>query len=128
MSALTDSSPWNDEVVRTYLTATAQEKDEPDKFYDTHLDIDRIYTEFLPHYQDEFVTQEQFRDELVDSPTDLEKIRAFVIRGETGSGKSQLCQWLDYELAGKGESEGVPDRIPLHIKANETNLENIISS
>lgn len=128
MSVLADRSPWNDDVVRTYLTATAQEKDQPEKFYDTHLDIDRIYTEFLPHYQDEFVTQEQFRDELVDSPTDLERIRAFVIRGETGSGKSQLCQWLDYELAGKGESEGVPGRIPLHIKANETNLENIIST
>ena len=128
MSVLTDRRPWNDDVVRTYLTATAQEKDQPRKFYDTHLDIDQIYTEFLPHYQDEFVTQEQFRDELVDSPTDLERIRAFVIRGETGSGKSQLCQWLDYELAGKGESEGVPDRIPLHIKANETNLENIIST
>jgi hypothetical protein len=128
MSVLADRSPWNDDVVRTYLTATAQEKDQPEKFYDTHLDIDRIYTEFLPHYQDEFVTQEQFRDELVDSPTDLERIRAFVIRGETGSGKSQLCQWLDYELAGKGESKGVPDRIPLHIKANETNLENIIST
>ncbi len=128
MSVITDRRPWKDEVVRTYLTATAQEKDQPEKFYDTHLDIDRIYTEFLPHYQDEFVTQEQFRDELVDSPTNHKGIRAFVIRGETGSGKSQLCQWLDYELAGKGKSEGVPDRIPLHIKANETNLENIIST
>lgn len=127
MSTLTDPSPWDDEVVRTYLTATAQQKDDPKTFYDTHLDIDRIYAKFLPRYQDEFVTQEEFRDELVDSPIDSD-IRTFIVRGETGSGKSQLCQWLDYELAGKGESEGVPDRIPLHIKANQTNIEHIIST
>ena len=127
MSTLADSRPWDDEVVRTYLTATAQQKDDPKTFYDTHLDIDRIHAKFLPRYQDEFVTQEEFRDELVDSPIDAD-IRTFIVRGETGSGKSQLCQWLDYELAGEGESEGVPDRIPLHIKANQTNIEHIIST
>ncbi|MCU4717580.1 hypothetical protein [Halapricum hydrolyticum] len=127
MSLLADQRPWDDEVVRTYLTATAQQKDDPKTFYNTHLDIDRIYAKFLPRYQDEFVTQEQFRDELVDSPIDAD-IRTFIVRGETGSGKSQLCQWLDYELAGKGESEGAPDRIPLHIKANQTNIEHIIST
>ena len=127
MSTLVDPTPWDDEVVRRYLTATAQQKDDPKTFYDTHLDIDRIYAKFLPRYQDEFVTQEQFRDELVDSPIDAD-IRTFIVRGETGSGKSQLCQWLDYELAGKGESEGAPDRIPLHIKANQTNIEHIIST
>lgn len=127
MSVLADSRQWNDDVVRAYLTATAQQKDDPKKFYDTHLDIDRIYAEFLPRHQDEFVTQEEFRDELVDSSID-DDIRTFIVRGETGSGKSQLCQWLDYELGGQGESEGAPDRIPLHIKANQTNLEHIIST
>lgn len=127
MSTLVTERPWDDEVVRTYLTATAQQKDDPNRFYDTHLDIDRIYAKFLPRYQDTFVTQEEFRDELVDSPVDAD-IRTFIVRGETGSGKSQLCQWLDYELAGKGESEGVEDRIPLHIKANQTNIEHIIST
>lgn len=127
MSTPLDARPWNDEVVRTYLTATAQQKDDPQRFYDTHLDIDRIYAKFLPRYQDTFVTQEQFRDELIDSPIDAD-IRTFIVRGETGSGKSQLCQWLDYELDGKGESEGVEDRIPLHIKANQTNIEHIIST
>ncbi len=127
MSTLVDPTPWDDEVVRQYLTATAQQKNDPKTFYDTHLDIDRIYAKFLPRHQDAFVTQEQFRDELVDSPIDAD-IRTFILRGETGSGKSQLCQWLDYELAGKGESEGTPDRIPLHIKANQTNIEHIIST
>lgn len=127
MSMLADPTPWKDDVVRTYLTATAQQKEDPKTFYDTHLDIDRIYAKFLPRYQDTFVTQEQLRDELIDSPIDAD-IRTFIVRGETGSGKSQLCQWLDYELAGKGESEGVPNRIPLHIKANQTNIEHIIST
>ena len=127
MSVLADQTPWRDEIVRTYLTATAQQKDDPKKFYDTHLDIDQIYAEFLPRYQDEFVTQEEFRTELVDSPVDAD-IRTFIVRGETGSGKSQLCQWLDYELAGEGKSSGAPDRIPLHIKANQTNLEHIIAT
>lgn len=127
MSIMADLRPWTDDVVKDYLTATAQQKDDPQKFYDTHLDIDQIYAEFLPRHQATFVTQEEFRDELVDAPID-DDIRTFILRGETGSGKSQLCQWLDYELEGVGQSEGAPDRIPLHIKANQTNLEHIIST
>lgn len=123
-----DSSAWNDSVVKEYLTATSQQKDDPDKFYKTHLDIDTIYAEFLGGtHQDEFVTQEEFRDEILAGDTGGD-IRTFILRGETGSGKSQLCQWLDYELQGIGEADDVDDRIPLHIKANETSLEQIIST
>lgn len=127
MSMVADQNPWTDEVVTRYLTATAQQKDDPETFYDTHLDIDKIHAEFLPRYQETFINQETFRDELTDAPIDA-NIRTFIVRGETGSGKSQLCQWLNYELAGEGESEAVSDRIPLHIKANQTNLEHIIQT
>lgn len=129
MSLRSRSTEWDDGIVKTYLTATSQQKDDPEKFYKTHLDIDEVYAEFLPGYQDEFVTQEQFRDEILHAKTN-EDIRTFIVRGETGSGKSQLCQWLDYELQGIGDTpeKEVEDRIPLHIKANETSLDQIIST
>jgi len=123
-----DTSAWNETVVKDYLTATSQQKDDPKKFYDTHLAIDKIYAEFLGGaHDDEFVTQEQFRNEILSGEVD-NNIRTYILRGETGSGKSQLCQWLDYELQGLGEADDVEDRVPLHIKANETSLEQIIST
>ena len=123
-----DSTAWNATVVKDYITATSQQKDDHEKFYDTHLNIDEIYAESLGgSYQDEFVTQEDFRDELLSGDVD-ENIRTYILRGETGSGKSQLCQWLDCELQGIGEATDVDDRVPLHIKANETSLEGIIST
>ena len=122
-----DNSAWKDSVVKDYLTATSQQKDDPEKFYRTHLDIDRIHAEFLGPVQDQFVTQERIRDEILDGSID-EDIRTYILRGETGSGKSQLCQWLDYELQGIGEASETEERIPLHIKASETSLEQIIAT
>lgn len=128
MSHEYDDSGWTDSVVKEYLTATSQQVNEPEKFYKTHLRIDKIYAEFLGgSYQDQFVDQEAFRDEILNADIDS-NIRTFILRGETGSGKSQLCQWLDYELQGLGDADDVDDRIPLHIKANETSLEQIIST
>lgn len=129
MSLSVEPTAWEEDVVKKYLTATSQQKDDPETFNNTHLDIDKIHAEFLPSFQDEFVGQEQFRDELLDASVD-EDIRTFILRGETGSGKSQLCQWLDYELQGLGEvpKSEVQDRIPLHVKANETSLEEIVST
>lgn len=123
-----DTTGWTESVVKDYLTATSQQKDDPEKFYDTHLDVDKIYAEFLGGtYQDDFVSQEDLRDELLSGGVD-DDIRTYILRGETGSGKSQLCQWLDYELQGIGNAENVDERVPLHIKASETSLEQIITT
>lgn len=128
MSEQLPARPWSDDVVKEFLTATARQTSDPEKFYKTHLDIDRIYAESLiGRFHDELVTQAEFRDAILES--DLEDpIRTFILRGETGSGKSQLCQWLEYEIAGEGRGLGSESHIPLHIKANETNLEQIIST
>ncbi|WP_267644027.1 hypothetical protein [Haloarchaeobius amylolyticus] len=123
-----DTTAWTESVVKEYLTATSQQKDDPEKFYDTHLDIDKIHAEFLgSSFQNEFVTQEEFRDEILSGDVD-DDIRTYILRGETGAGKSQLCQWLDYELQGIGDADDVEKRVPLHIKASETSLEEIIST
>ena len=122
-----DNSAWKESVVKDYLTATSQQKDDSEKFYRTHLDIDKVHAEFLGSIQDQFVTQERIRDEILDGSID-EDIRTYILRGETGSGKSQLCQWLDYELQGIGEASDTEERIPLHIKASETSLEQIIAT
>lgn len=120
-------SPWFESIVKDYLTATSQQKDDPEKFRRTHLDIDQIYAEFLGSKQNTFITQEDLRDEILGGDID-EDIRTYILKGETGSGKSQLCQWLDYELQGIGDVNDVDERVPLHIKASETSLEQIITT
>ncbi|MFC7095902.1 hypothetical protein ACFQKD_01160, partial [Halobaculum marinum] len=129
MSLTKEVRPWDDNVVREYLTATSQQKSDPEKFYKTHLNIDRIYAEFLADKQDTIVTQADLRDTLLSGELD-DDIRTYILKGETGSGKSQLCQWLDYELQGLGQDTpaGVEERIPLHIKASETSLERIVET
>lgn len=127
MSTTYSTTPWSDSVVKDYLTATSQQKSDPEKFYRTHLDIDQIYAEFLGAIQNTFVSQEELRDEILSGDID-DDIRTYILKGETGSGKSQLCQWLDYELQGIGEADDVDERIPLHIKASETSLEQIVST
>ncbi|ESP86830.1 hypothetical protein [Candidatus Halobonum tyrrellensis] len=129
MSLTKEARPWNENVVREYLTATSQQKSDPEKFYKTHLDIDRIYAEFLADKQDTIVTQADLRDTILSGDLD-DDIRTYILKGETGSGKSQLCQWLDYELQGLrgGSPTDVEERIPLHIKASETSLEQIIET
>ena len=111
---------WDVDVVRSYLTPEANEKTR-EQFYDTHICIDKIRYRFLegPYGSEDFVTQEEFKQAVTDS-TVGERNRIFILRGETGSGKSQLCQWLEYEL------EGSDTHVPLHVSRSETRPEDIV--
>lgn len=117
---------WTDDTVRRYLTAEAHQKSK-EEFEKTHIDIDKIRAEWLfPHpTNEEFVTQEEFRDAVIKSDLDDDN-RIFILRGETGSGKSQLCQWLEYQI-GKDSSEGVDEtHIALHVSRSETRIKDIV--
>ncbi|WP_232685687.1 hypothetical protein [Halobacterium zhouii] len=116
---------WDDSVVRDYLTPEAHQKSR-DQFLKTHIDIDKIRADYLfPHEgADEFVTQEEFRDSILKSNIDDDN-RIFILRGETGSGKSQLCQWLEYQIGAEPE-EGDETHIALHVSRSKTGIGDIL--
>jgi hypothetical protein len=116
---------WDDTVVRDYLTPEAHQKSR-EQFLKTHIDIDKIRADYLfPHEgTDEFVTQEEFRDAILKSKVDDDN-RIFILRGETGSGKSQLCQWLEYQI-GDEPDEGDETHIALHVSRSKTGIGDIL--
>lgn len=116
---------WDDSVVRDYLTPEAHQKSR-EQFLKTHIDIDKIRADYLFPYEgtDEFVTQEEFRDAILKSKVDDDN-RIFILRGETGSGKSQLCQWLEYQI-GAEPDEGDETHIALHVSRSKTGIGDIL--
>mgnify|MGYP000117916816 CR=1 FL=1 len=117
---------WDDEVVRQYLTPESHQKSR-EEFEKTHIDIDKIRADYLfPHpTNDEFVTQEEFRDAIIKSNIEDDN-RIFILRGETGSGKSQLCQWLEYQI-GREEDAGADEtHVALHVSRSQTRIEDIV--
>jgi hypothetical protein len=117
---------WDDEVIRQYLTPESHQKSRAE-FERTHIDIDKIKTEYLfPHpTNDEFVTQAEFRDAILKS-TVTDDNRIFILRGETGSGKSQLCQWLEYQIGGVRDDGQDETHIALHVSRSETRIKDIV--
>ncbi len=116
---------WDDSTVRDYLTPEAHQKSR-EQFLKTHIDIDKIRADYLfPHEgNDEFVAQEEFRDAILKSEIDDDN-RIFILRGETGSGKSQLCQWLEYQI-GADPEEGDETHIALHVSRSKTGISDIL--
>lgn len=116
---------WDDATVRDYLTPEAHQKSR-EQFLRTHIDIDKIRADYLfPHEgTDEFVTQEEFRDAILKSEV-RDDNRIFILRGETGSGKSQLCQWLEYQV-GADPGEGDDDHVALHVSRSKTGIGDIL--
>lgn len=116
---------WDDATVREFLTPEAHQKSK-EQFLKTHIDIDKIRADYLfPHEgSDEFVTQEEFRDAILKSEIKDDN-RIFILRGETGSGKSQLCQWLEYQI-GTDPSEGDEEHVALHVSRSKTGISDIL--
>jgi len=116
---------WDDSVVRDYLTPEAHQKSR-EQFLKTHIDIDKIRADYLfPHEgTDEFVNQGEFRDAILKSEVDDDN-RIFILRGETGSGKSQLCQWLEYQI-GAEPDESDETHIALHVSRSKTGIGDIL--
>jgi hypothetical protein len=120
------SVDWDDEIVRRYLTPESHQKSRPE-FERTHIDIDKIKSEYLfPHpTNDEFVTQEEFRDAILKSNV-RDDNRIFILRGETGSGKSQLCQWLEYQIGRSNDTGEDETHVALHVSRSQTRIEDIV--
>jgi hypothetical protein len=109
---------WNEKNVDLYFTTESREKNK-EVFEKTHLPIQKIRVDFskdLPVNKD-FINEGEFKNLVVKSlPEDHNRI--FLIVGETGCGKSELCQWLEYNI-----DDGL--HIPLHISRSDTKIEDI---
>lgn len=109
---------WSEADVKRYFTAESREK-EREVFDETHIPIDKIFVEFSRKHPEgkEFITQKELEQWILSSsPKDHNRI--FLLVGETGSGKSELCQWLEYNI-----TDGV--HIPIHISRSDTRMQDI---
>mgnify|MGYP002276966981 CR=1 FL=1 len=137
MSQQTPESPtpasmpryWDDDQVDHYITSEAHTKKKtPEQFRETHVDIDRIHADTLTPLgiANEFVSQEQVLDAITRSNLD-DPNRIFILRGEPGSGKSQLCEWTKYQINGYGNDDtGVEDYAALHVSRSQTRMDDIV--
>ena len=118
---------WDRDVVEEFIKPESQQKTS-EVFRETHVKIDKIRAEILrPHSGDDaFVTESQFRDAVLDSELKDDN-RIFIVKGEVGSGKSHLCQWLEYEINGYDEEDGTDDEhVAIHISRSNTRLDEIL--
>lgn len=130
-STVGDEMPtyWDDQQVDHFITSEAHTKKKtPEQFSETHVDIDRIYADNLTPLgvSGEFVTQEDILNSITASNLD-DPNRIFILRGEPGSGKSQLCEWTKYQINGYGEDDkGIEDRVALHVSRSQTRMDQIL--
>jgi hypothetical protein len=123
------TSYWDDNEVDHFITSEAHTATKtPEQFRETHVDIDRIYADTLTPLgvSGDFVTQEDVLESITASKLN-DPNRIFIVRGEPGSGKSQLCEWTKYQINGYGEGDdGVEDYVALHVSRSRTRMDQII--
>lgn len=111
---------WTKESVEKFVTQESQQKDR-EEFEATHVPINRIkvttnrVTDWAAK-EDRFISEVEFRDAVLDSNLQADN-RMFFVAGETGSGKSELCQWMDYEIKDRYQDVSNDEfrHIPIHI-------------
>ncbi|EMA54703.1 hypothetical protein [Halococcus salifodinae] len=120
---------WDDDEIDHFITSEAHTaKKTPEQFKETHVDIDRIYADTLTPVgvSGDFVTQNDILESITASNLE-DPNRIFIVRGEPGSGKSQLCEWTKYQINGYGEDDnGVEDYVALHVSRSQTRMDQII--
>lgn len=102
---------WTEYSVEKYVTQESQQKSRTE-FEATHVPIDRIKIERtqLDEWADKggYITESDFYDAVIDSHLEADN-RMFFVVGETGSGKSELCQWLEYNIEDEYKGEPTDD-------------------
>jgi hypothetical protein len=120
---------WDDDQVDHFITSEAHTASKtPEQFRETHVDIDRIYADNLTPLgiSGDFVSQGDMLEAITRSNLN-DANRIFILRGEPGSGKSQLCEWLNYQVNGYGdEDDGIEDYQALHVSRSQTRMDQII--
>lgn len=105
---MTYAPQWDPSRVRDVLSTESRQKNR-DLFLRTHSPFRRIRLDFCkePGEYRRFVTESDVRAIVHAAPLTASN-RLFFIVGEAGSGKSELCQWLEY-------SADTTSRIPIHV-------------
>lgn len=114
---------WTEEAVNRYFTTEAMAKDK-DVFLQVHLPISQIivdknYNAFHDLNEQEYTDEEGLKHLILKS-TSQQPNRIFSLIGETGSGKSELCQWLSYQIQDR-------THIPILIRRSMTRLRDIVA-
>ncbi|WP_027891149.1 ATP-binding protein [Calidithermus chliarophilus] len=95
------------------FTPESRQKDRK-LFEYTHLPIGRIHiTQSRRGFPGEFIGEAQLLEWVVEGRPGTPN-RIFLLCGEAGSGKSELCQWLEYTLP--------PTHPPVHLARSQGNL------
>src|SRR5436190_13757554 len=89
---------WNSARIHEVLTTESRQKAR-ELFLQTHRAFQRIRVDFCKEdgALGDFIDEEQLRALIEDGRLDAHN-RLFFIVGEAGSGKSELCQWLEYTV------------------------------
>lgn len=87
---------WDPTLVRQVLTTESRQKSR-ELFLRTHRPFRQIRVDFCKERDlaGRFVSEEDVYDLIAEGPLDADN-RIFLIVGEAGAGKSELCQWLEY--------------------------------
>ncbi len=114
---------WTEAAIERYFTTEAMSKDEA-AFMEVHLPIDRImvdqdYKAFQDLGGAEYTSEEGLRRHILKS-IPAQPNRIFSLVGETGSGKSELCQWLYYKI-----QDGI--HVPILIRRSMIRLRDIVN-
>lgn len=89
---------WTQETIDRYFTSEAMSKTRQ-AFNEVHVPIDRIRVDpQYPACQGRQEISERELLEVVRASRPDQPNRIFLIVGDTGSGKSELCQWLNYNI------------------------------
>lgn len=111
---------WEQGKLDRYFTTESMSKDR-EAFLTVHLPIGRIRVdrELSRSIEKDYIDEQALLQIVTDSRAGQPN-RIFVISGETGSGKSELCQWLSYKIAGG-------KHVPILIARSMTRLADIVS-
>jgi len=114
---------WSDDIVDDYITRESQQKTKS-QFLNTHVPINRIAVEddggALQPYKDDdgYIDEDGFYQAVTDASLGDDN-RIFFVVGESGCGKSELCQWLDYQIDDGQTGEEFERRsilVPRHVR------------
>ncbi|WP_144012402.1 hypothetical protein [Deinococcus sp. LM3] len=110
--------PFDPADVAQVFTTESRQKHER-IFTLTHTSMNRILVSHnrVGLSNGQFVGEHAVLD-LIQQSAPLDSNRVWFIVGETGSGKSELCQWLEYQLRER--------HLPLHISRRQANLTGIL--
>ena len=111
--------PYRAEDVAAVFTTESRQKSR-ELFLRTHQPISHLHVTHnrLGLQNDSFVSEQVLLD-VIQSGNSGRSNRIFMLVGETGSGKSEVCQWLEYHLCGAS--------VPLHVTRSQASTNGLIT-